>query len=183
MPLASPAVRTIAHFSLRRLFSSLVCVAFALAAAASRGADDNEAETEPVARVARIDSKPALSTIDAAELARSVVIHRDSWGVPHIDAATDAGAVFGFAYAQCEDYFWQVEDTYILALGRYSEVHGPKGLNSDLLNRAFEIVEQSRADFAKLDAAGAAALRGVCRRAELLPGKEPAGEAAADRAV
>ncbi len=152
MPLASPAARTIALFSSRRLFPLLVCTALMLLATNATQADDNEAATEPVAHVARIDSKPALSTIDAAELSRTVVIHRDSWGVPHIDSATDAGAVFGFAYAQCEDYFWQVEDTYILALGRYSEVHGPKGLNSDLLNRAFEIVEQSRADFAKLDA-------------------------------
>ena len=39
-----------------------------------------------------------------------------------------------------------------LALGRYSEVHGAKGLNSDKLNRAFEIVPRSRRDYAALDA-------------------------------
>ncbi|MDZ4817460.1 MAG: penicillin acylase family protein [Planctomycetota bacterium] len=90
--------------------------------------------------------------IDAEEMAKSVVIYRDSYGVPHIDAPTDAAVLFGFAYAQAEDFFWQVEDTYILALGRYSEVHGPKGLNSDLLNRSFEIVSRSQRDYAKLDA-------------------------------
>jgi acyl-homoserine lactone acylase PvdQ len=46
-----------------------------------------------------------------------------------------------------------------LALGRYSEAHGPQGLNSDLLNRAFEIVPKSRADFGKLDAT----TRELCR--------------------
>jgi penicillin amidase len=88
--------------------------------------------------------------IDHEQLAASVVIYRDRYGVPHIDAQTDAGAVFGFAYAQAEDYFWQVEDTYIMALGRYSEAHGLKGLNSDKLNHAFEIVRRAQEDFSKL---------------------------------
>jgi acyl-homoserine-lactone acylase len=80
-----------------------------------------------------------------------VLIYRDSFGTPHIDGANDAATVFGFAYAQAEDFFWQIEDTYILALGRYSEVLGPKGLNSDLLNRAFEIVPRSRAEYDQLE--------------------------------
>jgi acyl-homoserine lactone acylase PvdQ len=84
-------------------------------------------------------------------LARSVLIYRDAWGTPHIDGPTDESVVFGFAYAQAEDYFWQVEDTYILGLGRYSEVHGPSGLNSDLLNRAFEIVRHSRQEYDSLE--------------------------------
>ena len=88
--------------------------------------------------------------VDPAALSRQVTIYRDQSGVPHIDGKTDQAAVFGFAYAQAEDFFWQVEDTYILALGRYSEVHGPRGLNSDLLNRAFEVVSRSKADFAKI---------------------------------
>ena len=29
---------------------------------------------------------------------------------------------FGFAYAQAEDYFWQIEDTYVASLGRYAEL-------------------------------------------------------------
>ncbi|MCG8448666.1 MAG: penicillin acylase family protein [Pirellulales bacterium] len=91
--------------------------------------------------------------LDVEQLAQQVRIHRDAYGVPHVLGQNDASVVFGFGYAQAEDYFWQVEDAYILALGRYAEVHGPKGLNSDLLNRAFEIVPRSRRDFAALDAA------------------------------
>ncbi|HEX5443190.1 MAG TPA: penicillin acylase family protein, partial [Pirellulales bacterium] len=86
-------------------------------------------------------------TIVASELARQVVIYRDSYGVPHIDAATDEAASFGFAYAQAQDYFWQVEDNYLLGAGRYAEAHGAEGLNSDLLNRAFEIVPRAKADY------------------------------------
>ena len=100
----------------------------------------------------RIDpADVATPTIDAEVLAEQVTIHRDEYGVPHIFGQDDQSVVFGFGYAQAEDYFWQVEDVYILALGRYAEVHGPRGLNSDLLNRAFEIVPRSRHDFGALD--------------------------------
>lgn len=87
----------------------------------------------------------------ALELARRVTIYRDSFGVAHIDGADDQSTLFGFAYAQAEDYFWQIEDSYILSLGRYSELIGPKGLNSDLLNRSFQIVPQAQAAFGRLD--------------------------------
>ena len=93
----------------------------------------------------------AAEEVEARRLAQGVTIYRDSWGVPHIHGQSDRHVLFGFAYAQAEDFFWQVEDTYILSLGRYSEVHGPKGLNSDTLNRAFEVVPKSRAAYRELE--------------------------------
>ncbi|HVX11662.1 MAG TPA: penicillin acylase family protein [Pirellulales bacterium] len=94
--------------------------------------------------------EPVENRWTADELAREVIIYRDGMGVPHIDGNTDEAAVFGFAYVQAEDYFWQVEDNYLLSLGRYAEAHGPEGLNSDLLNRAFEIVSTAKADYDSL---------------------------------
>ena len=85
------------------------------------------------------------------KLAAQVTIHRDEWGVPHVEGPTDVSVVFGFAYAQAEDYFWQVEDTYIASLGRYAEVNGEAGLDSDLLNRSFEIPQHAQADFPKIE--------------------------------
>lgn len=105
----------------------------------------------PLSSVRAEDAPASTKLVDAAELARSVKIYRDNWGVPHIDGPTDESVVFGFAYCQAEDYFWQVEDSYILGLGRYSEVHGTAGIEQDTLNRAFEIPQRSQADFAKLD--------------------------------
>ncbi len=93
----------------------------------------------------------AETTLDPAALAKNVTIYRDTFGTPHIDGRDDAATVFGFAYAQAEDFFWQIEDSYILSLGRYSEILGPKGLNSDLLNRAFEIVARSQQDYDALE--------------------------------
>jgi acyl-homoserine lactone acylase PvdQ len=84
-----------------------------------------------------------------AALAKSVTIYRDTFGVPHVYAPTDAGCVFGFVYAQAEDYFWQVEDNYIRALGRAAEVYGEKALPDDLVNRALEIPRLSQEEYAK----------------------------------
>lgn len=93
------------------------------------------------------DTSPGSSE----ELAHSVTIHRDAWGVPHILGPTDQSVLFGMGYAQAEDNRWQLEDTTIRALGRYAEVAGEAELGGDLLNRAFRVVERSRQDFEKLN--------------------------------
>jgi acyl-homoserine lactone acylase PvdQ len=80
-------------------------------------------------------------------LARSVTIYRDSYGVPHIYGPTDASCVFGYAYAQAEDNFWQVEDNYIQAIGRAAEVNGEEAQAADLLNRTLEITRLSVAEY------------------------------------
>ena len=87
------------------------------------------------------------------KLAASVTIYRDKWGVPHVFGSTDAAAVFGFMYAQAEDNFWQIEDSYIQAIGRAAEVEGLKMLDSDLINRALRIVELSKTEYAALSPA------------------------------
>jgi acyl-homoserine-lactone acylase len=85
-----------------------------------------------------------------SKVASSVTIHRDKWGVPHVEGPTDASVVFGYLYAQAEDNFWQIEDSYIQALGRAAEVYGEKSLEADLLNRALGIAEISREEYPKL---------------------------------
>ena len=87
----------------------------------------------------------------ARQLAAETTIYRDRWGIPHVYARTDAGAAFGFAYAQAEDYFARIEDNYIRALGRRSEVDGDGGFHEDRLNRALEIPRLAQAEYARLD--------------------------------
>ena len=67
--------------------------------------------------------------------AKQVTIIRDNYGVPHIYGKTDADAVFGLMYAQCEDDFKRVEMNYIEKLGRLAEVNGEKNIYNDLLIR------------------------------------------------
>jgi acyl-homoserine lactone acylase PvdQ len=67
--------------------------------------------------------------------AKQVTIIRDNYGIPHIYGKTDADAVFGLLYAQCEDDFKRVELNYIEKLGRMAEVKGESELYNDLLIR------------------------------------------------
>ena len=67
--------------------------------------------------------------------AQQVTIVRDTWGIPHVYGKTDADAVFGLLYAQCEDDFKRVEMNYIEKLGRMAEVKGTDALYDDLLIR------------------------------------------------
>src|SRR5271169_257666 len=90
---------------------------------------------------------PVSAATQPALLAKSVTIYRDNYGVPHVYGPTDASCVFGFVYAQAEDNFWQIEDSYIGATGRLAEVHGEKSLNADLLNRSLEIIRLSKAEY------------------------------------
>jgi acyl-homoserine lactone acylase PvdQ len=72
-----------------------------------------------------------------------ITIHRDEWGVPHIYGPTDASVVFGVAYAQAEDNWWQVEDNFVRAIGRGAELYGEDTLLDDYLARGLEIPRRS----------------------------------------
>ncbi|MEM1214658.1 MAG: penicillin acylase family protein [Bacteroidota bacterium] len=69
--------------------------------------------------------------------AARVEIIRDDWGIPHIYAATDADAVFGMLYAQCEDDFPRVERNYLEATAQLATVLGEDYLYHDLRTRLF----------------------------------------------
>lgn len=63
--------------------------------------------------------------------------------------ATDADAVFGLLYAQCEDDFKRVEMNYIEKLGRLAEVKGQSVLYNDLETRLLIDTEAAQADYKK----------------------------------
>ena len=71
------------------------------------------------------------------EIASRVTIVRDSFGVPHIYGESDADAIFGMLYSQCEDDFNRVEQNYIWATGRLAEVEGESAIYSDLRANMF----------------------------------------------
>jgi len=76
-------------------------------------------------------------------------IIRDDFGVPHIYGKTDADAVFGLLYAQCEDDFNRVERNYIWAIGRLAEVEGVDAIYSDLRARLFMSQKDAEENFEK----------------------------------
>ncbi len=90
---------------------------------------------------------PAGTATAPRELARSVTIYRDTYGVPHIYGKTDAGVVFGLMYAQAEDNFWQLETDFIRMIGRSAELDGARGLAGDVLVRAYESEKRAKEDY------------------------------------
>lgn len=81
--------------------------------------------------------------------AENTTIIRDDFGVPHIYGKTDADAVFGLLYAQCEDDFNRVEQNYIWAIGRLAEVEGETAIYSDLRANLFMSKEEAVANYEK----------------------------------
>ncbi len=102
----------------------------------------------PVVPVSRSES---MVVVWSAETAR-VTIHRDEWGVPHIYGPTDASVVFGAAYAQAEDNWWQVEDNFVRAIGRGAELYGEDALLDDYLARGLEISRRSIEEYERAPA-------------------------------
>ena len=82
-----------------------------------------------------------------AEAAR-VTIARDDWGIAHVKGKTDADAVFGMVYAQCEDDFNRVEMNYLTSLGRTAEAEGEKAIWADLRQRLFIDPKELKQDYA-----------------------------------
>jgi acyl-homoserine lactone acylase PvdQ len=99
----------------------------------------------------KIDSEAAKNqnTPTLADKAEAVTIIRDDFGVPHIYGKTDADAVFGLLYAQCEDDFNRVEQNYIWATGRLAEIEGEDALYSDLRANLFMTEEEAKVNYEK----------------------------------
>ena len=94
--------------------------------------------------------KITIKEIERLEkLAKQVSIIRDNWGIAHVYGKTDADAVFGMLYAQCEDDFKRVEMNYIEKLGRLSELKGQSVLYNDLEIKLLIDTEEAKADYKK----------------------------------
>lgn len=79
--------------------------------------------------------------------AERVEIIRDDFGVPHIYGKSDADAVFGLLFAQCEDDFRRVERNYIWATGRLAELEGEEALYSDLRANLYMTEAEAKAAY------------------------------------
>src|SRR3984885_9320823 len=81
------------------------------------------------------------------EEAKAVTIIRDNWGIPHIYGKTDANAVFGLMYAECEDNFKGIEQNYLYQLGKQAEVDGEKSLYQDVTLQLIADTADAIADY------------------------------------
>ncbi|MEY3209461.1 MAG: hypothetical protein RL064_1492 [Bacteroidota bacterium] len=80
---------------------------------------------------------------------KQTTIIRDEWDIPHIYGKTDADAVFGLMYAQCEENYPQIEKNYLEMLGRTAEKFlDPMGDKyADLMMRLIQDSADAIADY------------------------------------
>ncbi len=65
-----------------------------------------------------------LGAEETATVYGRVELLRDTWGVPHVFAETDAGAMYGAGYAAAQDRGFQMYHTLRIIQGRLAEVVG-----------------------------------------------------------
>jgi len=76
---------------------------------------------------------------------KNIDIVRDSFGVPHIFAPTDAEVAYGLAWAEAEDEFASMQEVILPAKNLMARVMGKKGAKGDYafaLFRCMEITEE-----------------------------------------
>ncbi|MCO6047573.1 penicillin acylase family protein [Aeoliella sp. ICT_H6.2] len=103
--------------------------------------------------------------------AEPVEILRDPWGVPHVFAATDAGAMYGLGYATAEDRGFQMTYSLRIIQGRLSEVVGEvrklrrdeTSIDHDKKMRTFGFHRAAQQTAENLDAGTKALLDAYCR--------------------
>jgi acyl-homoserine-lactone acylase len=87
---------------------------------------------------------------DPDRLAPQAVIRRDTFGIPHILAATEEAAAFAFGYAQAEDHAAEIGRRYIRARGAAAQVFGAAGIENDLDMAQFDNLAEARRGLADL---------------------------------
>ncbi len=70
---------------------------------------------------------------------KDVTIIRDTFGIPHIYGNTDADAVYGLAYAHCEDAFKLIQYNLLPTKNKLGSVMGKKGVLLDYAMQFFGV--------------------------------------------
>ena len=84
-------------------------------------------------------------------LSGKVDLRRDTWGIPHVRAASHLDAFAGLGFAHAQDRLWQMEALLRRGTGRYAQWVGKSALAGDMLARQVDTAGASRRDFALLN--------------------------------
>ncbi len=95
----------------------------------------------------RTDRPRHIGTIELAGIDAEVSIRRDVWGVPYINAASDADAWFGIGFCHGQDRAGQLEIMLRVVRGTLSELVGKDGVGIDRLARRIGWMHAGRAQF------------------------------------
>jgi penicillin amidase len=91
-------------------------------------------------------------SVKVAGLQQEVRVERDTWGVPHIRAASLADMVEAEGYVMAQDRLWQMDLLRRVAHGELSEILGDKLLPVDRRFRTLGFSRAAERDMAQMDA-------------------------------
>lgn len=88
----------------------------------------------------RSASQPQIAgTIQLAGLSAPVDIVRDTEGIPHIYAQSDADAYFALGFVHAQDRLWQLDFNRRIAAGTTAEILGPSSVDTDRFLRTLGV--------------------------------------------
>ncbi len=79
-------------------------------------------------------------------------IHRDRWGIPHVEAEDERAAFFGLGFCHGQDRAFQLEVLLRVAHGTLAELVGPAALPVDRLSRRIGFLHSARQHWPVLSA-------------------------------
>ncbi len=93
----------------------------------------------------------AEGTLRLPGLKAEITVLRDTWGIPHIYAASVDDAMFALGFVHAQDRLWQMEMNRRIGAGRLAEVLGPRALETDKFLRTLGVRRAAQASLRGLD--------------------------------
>ena len=116
-------------------------------------------------------------TLRVAGVHDALRIRRDGWGIPHIDASSEADAWFGLGFCHAQDRAFQLEILLRVGRGTLSAMVGSGGLAADRMSRRLGFARVAAAQLELIDddvrAAADAYVRGVNQGLEIGLARRP----------
>jgi len=120
---------------------------------------------------------PTSGSLAVSGVDEAVRIRRDGWGIPHIDAASEADAWFGLGFCHAQDRAFQLETLLRVGRGTLSAMVGAGGLAADRMSRRLGFARVAAAQLALIDddvrAAAEAYVRGINQGLEIGVSRRP----------
>ena len=95
--------------------------------------------------------KSALPDLTSAmlmdALQADVTVHRDPWGIPHIQAENENDLFVAQGFVTAQDRLWHMAYDRHRALGRWAEWVGESGVDQDRLMRAAGMGRTAKLDY------------------------------------
>jgi penicillin amidase len=90
-------------------------------------------------------------TLSVLGIQDALIIRRDGYGIPYIEATNEADAWYGLGFCHGQDRAFQIEGLLRVIHGRLAEIVGPKALPIDRLARRIGFALSAKEQYDRLD--------------------------------